>query len=53
MIIQKLENIESVAIDLVAKVAPWCAPVPTAFLVGRATIEHLEWPTAVGDESGK
>ena len=48
MNIQKIEAIESIAIDLVAKVAPWCAPVPTAFLVGRATVNHLGWPVIVG-----
>jgi hypothetical protein len=35
-------------VKLVAKVAPWCAPVPTAYLVGRATVAHLEWPVPIG-----
>jgi len=41
-------EIESLLTDVVAKVAPWCAPVPTAYLVGRATVEHLHWPVWVG-----
>lgn len=45
---QKLDAIESVAIDLVAKIAPWLAPVPTSYLVGRSTVEHLSWPLPVG-----
>lgn len=48
MITNKLETIEGVAVDLVAKVAPWCAPIPTAYLVGRATVLHLGWPGWVG-----
>jgi hypothetical protein len=31
-------------IDAVAGLAPWLAPVPTAYLIGRATAQHLEWP---------
>lgn len=41
-------EIETVLTDAVAKVAPWCAPIPTAYLVGRATVEHLAWPVWVG-----
>lgn len=48
MNLQTIEQIESFAIDLVAKISPWCAPVPTAYLVGRATVNHLGWPVAVG-----
>ena len=44
----KIDNFENNVIDLVAKIAPWLAPIPTAFLVGRATVEHLEWPPAIG-----
>lgn len=43
-----LDTIEAVAIDIVAKIAPWAAPIPTAFLVGRSTVEHLQWPLAIG-----
>ncbi len=48
MDLRKIDNFENGAIDLVAKVAPWCAPVPTAYLVGRATVTHLEWPVPIG-----
>jgi hypothetical protein len=41
-------QIEVVLTDAVAKIAPWTAPIPTAYLVGRATVEHLGWPVAVG-----
>ncbi len=45
---RNIDNLENGAIDLVAKVAPWFAPIPTAYLVGRATVIHLEWPVAIG-----
>ena len=48
MSIRNIDYFENRAIDLVAKVAPWCAPIPTAYLVGRATITHLDWPVPVG-----
>lgn len=41
-------QVESVLTDAVAKVAPWAAPIPTAYLVGKATVAHLRWPTWVG-----
>ncbi len=44
----RLDALESTAVDFVAKIAPWCAPLPTAFLVGKATIKHLAWPVPVG-----
>ncbi len=43
-----LNDFEGVLIDMVAKIAPWCAPLPTAYLVGRATIQHLHWPVVIG-----
>ena len=43
-----LNDAEAMLIDLVAKVAPWCAPLPTAYLVGRATMLHLHWPIVIG-----
>jgi hypothetical protein len=48
MDLSKIDNFENNVIDLVAKIAPWFAPIPTAFLVGKATVEHLEWPPAIG-----
>jgi hypothetical protein len=43
-----LNEIEAFAADIVAKIAPWAAPIPTAYLVGRATIKHLNWPFLIG-----
>jgi hypothetical protein len=48
MDLSKIDNFENNVIDLVAKIAPWLAPIPTAFLVGKATVEHLEWPLVIG-----
>lgn len=48
MDLRNIDNFENGAIDLVAKIAPWCAPIPTAYLVGRATVNHLEWPVPIG-----
>ena len=48
MDLRNIDSFENGAIDLVAKIAPWCAPVPTAYLVGRATVTHLEWPVPIG-----
>jgi len=48
MDLSKIDNFEKNVIDLVAKIAPWFAPIPTAYLVGRATVVHLEWPPAIG-----
>jgi hypothetical protein len=52
MDLSKIDNFENNVIDLVAKIAPWLAPIPTAYLVGRATVEHLEWPPAIGFLAG-
>lgn len=45
-------RIEGTLVDIVARVAPWCAPLPTAYLVSRATIVHLAWPLWVGVVAG-
>ena len=42
-----LDKLEHSAADLVARLAPWLAPLPTAYLVGRATIDNLNWPVWV------
>lgn len=47
-ITERIDQLESAAVDLVAKVAPWAAPLPTAYLVGRATVDHLAWPQVIG-----
>lgn len=41
-------NLETAALDAVSKIAPWLAPIPTAYLVGKATFEYLAWPAWVG-----
>jgi cobalamin biosynthesis protein CobD/CbiB len=33
--------------DIIAGLAPWLAPIPTAWLVGAATVKHLAWPVPV------
>ncbi len=48
MDLRSIDAVENIAVDLVAKIAPWCAPIPTAYLVGRATVTHLNWPVPVG-----
>jgi len=48
MNLSTIDIFENRAIDLVAKFTPWCAPIPTAYLVGRATITLLEWPLPIG-----
>lgn len=40
-------NIETTATNFVARLAPWLSPIPTAYLVGRATLIHLLWPLPV------
>lgn len=45
---EKLDQLENTAVDIVAKIAPWAAPLPTAYLVGRATVDHLAWPIVIG-----
>lgn len=38
-----LSDIEKVAVDVIAVFAPWLGPVPSAYLVGRACINYLDW----------
>ena len=35
---------EVTIVDLVAKLAPWAAPLPTAYLVYSRSLTHLHWP---------
>lgn len=55
-ILGKIENfvdgIESTAVDLVARLSPWLAPLPTAYLTARATVAHLGWPEPMGAVAG-
>jgi len=45
---ETLNRIESAAADVVARVAPWAAPAPTAYLVYNRTTTHLGWPGWIG-----
>ena len=51
MKLDKLRNqvgkVETFVTDMVAILSPYCAPLPTAYLVGRATVEYLAWPVWV------
>ena len=44
---QFVDTSESVIVGLVAKIAPWATPIPTAFLVYDRTITHLGWPKSI------
>lgn len=39
-----LDRLEFIISEGGAKIAPWLAPLPTAYLIGRATVQHLAWP---------
>ncbi|MCP5019742.1 MAG: hypothetical protein GY938_31315, partial [Ketobacter sp.] len=38
-----LNNVEQSAVDVIAVFAPWLGPIPSAYLVGVAVYEHLQW----------
>ena len=42
-----MKNLETRLTDLIAGLAPWLCPIPTAYLVGRAVYELLGWPLPV------
>lgn len=42
-----MNSLEKSAVKIVAKVAPWLAPFPSAFFVARASIKHLALPLFV------
>jgi hypothetical protein len=48
MLLQKIDEIDRIAVGLVARLIPWLAPVPSAYLVYRAAIEKLDYPVFVG-----
>lgn len=47
MIQERVAQTEEALTDLIAGLAPWLTPVPTAYLVGRATVEYLRWPLPI------
>lgn len=42
-ITERLNEIEDLAVDVLAVFGPWFAPIPSAYLVGRAAENHLGW----------
>lgn len=46
------EQKESGVVDLIAALGPWLTPIPSADLVGRATVRHLGWSPWMGLVSG-
>lgn len=42
-----MNNLEKTTVKMVAKAAPWLAPLPSAYFVARASMEHLGLPIAV------
>lgn len=51
-LVKWIDQAEGTAVDLVAKVAPWASPLPTAYLTARATVQHLGWPEPMGIIAG-
>ena len=39
---------ESNILEIMSAVAPWLAPIPSAYLVGRAVVDELNWHIAIG-----
>ena len=42
-----LAYLDGTAVQIVAKLAPWLAPLPTAWLVFDHTQQHLGWPAVI------
>lgn len=42
-ITERLNRFEDLAVDVLAVFGPWLAPVPSAYLVGKAAHDHLLW----------
>lgn len=42
-ITERLNRFEDLAVDVLAVFGPWLAPVPSAYLVGKAAHDHLSW----------
>lgn len=42
-----MQHLEKNAVEVVARVAPWLAPFPSAFFVARSAMTHLALPLAV------
>jgi len=48
MDLKHIDEFERTAVGLVTRLIPWLAPIPSAFLVGRAAIQYLEYPIGIG-----
>lgn len=42
-ITESLNSVEDLAVDVLAVFGPWLAPIPSAYLVGKAAVSHLLW----------
>lgn len=42
-ITEHLNQLEDLAVDVLAVFGPWFAPIPSAYLVGKAAHDYLEW----------
>lgn len=42
-ITDRLNEVEDLAVDVLAVFGPWFAPIPSAYLVGKAAHDYLEW----------
>lgn len=42
-ITERLNEIEDLAVDVLAVFGPWFAPIPSAYLVGKAAHDYLSW----------
>jgi hypothetical protein len=49
---QRLAQIENTVVDVMAALTPWLAPIPSAWLIGRATIQHLGWHLSIAVIAG-
>ena len=47
-----VQNLEAMATDALAALGPWLAPIPSAALVARASVEHLHWSNGLGLVAG-
>ena len=45
---QTIRKYESYALEIAAAIAPWIAPVMSAYLVGMAVVNQLEWHRSIG-----
>ena len=47
-----LNGLVAILVNIVANVAPWIAPLPTAWLIYDRTMVHLRWPAWVAIAAG-